>query len=81
MRFVITSKNETPAFEQDIKLLYIENMLEFNTNSNELPALNFNQDDSIYVYYTSGSSGVPKGIIGRNVSLVQFIEWRPKNLE
>ncbi|MBC9914889.1 non-ribosomal peptide synthetase [Chitinophaga varians] len=33
------------------------------------------EDDSVYVYYTSGSTGQPKGIIGKNVSLLQFIRW------
>ncbi|MBL7726995.1 MAG: amino acid adenylation domain-containing protein [Dinghuibacter sp.] len=33
------------------------------------------EDDSIYIYFTSGSTGVPKGIIGRNASLLQFIQW------
>lgn len=75
LRLVITSKNEVQAFELDVTLLYIENMLDTNANGNAQPELNFDQDDSLYVYYTSGSSGIPKGIVGRNVSLVQFIEW------
>jgi len=33
------------------------------------------EDDSIYIYFTSGSTGEPKGIIGRNASLLQFIQW------
>lgn len=32
-------------------------------------------EDSLYIYYTSGSTGVPKGIVGRNGSLLQFINW------
>jgi amino acid adenylation domain-containing protein len=35
----------------------------------------FAADDSLYVYFTSGSSGIPKGIIGKNSSLAQFLQW------
>ncbi len=28
-----------------------------------------------YVYFTSGSTGVPKGILGRTISLAHFIQW------
>lgn len=44
-----------------------------NGHSFDMPA--YEEDDSIYVYFTSGSTGVPKGIIGRNKSLLQFVRW------
>jgi iturin family lipopeptide synthetase B len=28
-----------------------------------------------YIYFTSGSSGTPKGVLGRQQSLVHFIQW------
>ncbi|MCU0286117.1 MAG: amino acid adenylation domain-containing protein, partial [Acidobacteria bacterium] len=31
--------------------------------------------DKLYVYFTSGSTGTPTAVLGRNKSLVQFIQW------
>lgn len=32
-------------------------------------------DDPIYLYFTSGSTGEPKGVLGKNESLLDFINW------
>lgn len=36
----------------------------------------FDADDSLYVYFTSGTTGKPKGIMGRNASLLHFLTWQ-----
>ena len=35
-------------------------------------------DDKIYIYFTSGTTGVPKAILGKNESLLQFLLWEIK---
>lgn len=34
----------------------------------------------IYIYFTSGTTGKPKGIIGRNRGLAHFIEWEASTI-
>ncbi|SHI03447.1 amino acid adenylation domain-containing protein [Chryseolinea serpens] len=36
---------------------------------------NFSPNDRAYLYFTSGSTGQPKAILGRNESLHHFIDW------
>jgi amino acid adenylation domain-containing protein len=44
----------------------------------EVPAATmpfYDLTDLIYIYFTSGSTGIPKGVVGRNKGLSQFIAW------
>lgn len=41
----------------------------------ERPVIQHDANDLCYVYFTSGSTGVPKGIAGRLLSLTHFIDW------
>lgn len=41
----------------------------------EVDSPEYSADDSVYVYFTSGTTGTPKGIVGKNDSLLQFIKW------
>ncbi len=38
-------------------------------------------EDMIYVYFTSGTTGQPKAIVGKNKSLLHFINWEIENLQ
>ncbi|MCP4152045.1 MAG: amino acid adenylation domain-containing protein, partial [bacterium] len=37
--------------------------------------IGYSPGDKVYAYFTSGSTGLPKAIIGKNRSLLQFIQW------
>jgi amino acid adenylation domain-containing protein len=43
--------------------------------SNADPGIVWGPDDLAYVYFTSGSTGVPKGIAGRAKAIPHFVEW------
>jgi amino acid adenylation domain-containing protein len=46
----------------------------------EAPAPDINPDGMCYLYFTSGSTGVPKAVAGRQKSLRHFIEWEARAL-
>jgi amino acid adenylation domain-containing protein len=46
----------------------------------ELPSISTAPDDMCYIYFTSGSTGIPKAIAGRIKSLLHFVRWEIKTL-
>lgn len=47
----------------------------------KIPDCTYNPDDCIYVFFTSGSTGIPKAIMGKNMSLLHFINWEISTLK
>ncbi len=41
----------------------------------------FMADDPIYIFFTSGTTGRPKAIVGKNESLVHFVNWESDFLQ
>lgn len=46
----------------------------------ENPPLIVDGDDSNYIFFTSGSSGKPKAVLGNHKSLSHFVHWESKEL-
>ena len=55
--------------------VYLFHDIVANVSQTNIEQVNFDGDDSIYVYFTSGTTGKPKGIIGKNSSLQHFLNW------
>lgn len=73
LQYLICSKSNDDRYPA-LKKFFIEDILEEPTLfSYQLP--DYDDEDDLYVYFTSGSTGNPKGVMGKNASLLQFIRW------
>lgn len=62
--------------KENYQLILFEKM--FENEDKELsnnPIIEYYPEDKIYIYFTSGTTGTPKAIVGKNISLVHFIQW------
>jgi tyrocidine synthetase-3 len=65
-----------PPVGGTVEILRIEELINDQKNGDAcLPEVPYEPDDQIYIYFTSGTSGAPKAIVGKNKSLQHFIEW------
>jgi amino acid adenylation domain-containing protein len=39
------------------------------------PQIPYSPEDKVYIYFTSGTTGQPRAILGKNKSLLHFIDW------
>ena len=75
-RWVITSQEYREKFEE----LFTNNRLnvltvdDFNNQNDELQ-FEMRYNKYCYIYFTSGSTGIPKGVLGRHKSLHHYIDW------
>jgi amino acid adenylation domain-containing protein len=69
-------QNQTLLLNQEGSLLDPRDVLD---DENPAPRLiSTRPSDICYIYFTSGSTGAPKAIAGRQKSLLHFIEWEIK---
>ena len=77
-RFHDRNENET-VFKEN-KFALIDELFSRGEHRwfNEKPPLEYSPEDKIYVYFTSGTTGTPKAILGKNGSLLHFLNWEIK---
>jgi mycobactin peptide synthetase MbtE len=79
-RLVLTTTADEPLPIDTATILLLDQLLpDAEVQTIAYPA--FEADDNLYLYHTSGSTGIPKGILGRNASLLQFLEWEIATLQ
>lgn len=65
--------------QQNMAILYLEDLLKRIELTQSFPT--YHENDGIYLYFTSGSTGLPKAILGRNESLLHFIQWEIREFQ
>lgn len=77
--FVICDGETIKQFKGDENSQRFLNFNEIdNKISCEKPQIAYFEDDKVYIYNTSGTTGAPKAVVGRNISLLHFIAWEIK---
>ncbi|MFA0963359.1 condensation domain-containing protein [Roseivirga sp. BDSF3-8] len=70
---------ESPSVYKWEKDAYIASETPVNTEEVRFPVID--PQDSSYLYFTSGSTGQPKIVEGKQVSLSHFIDWQVNELD
>lgn len=73
-KFIITSKDHLSALPDILhdQVILLDSCETFPTSN---PEVEMTPEDSNYLLFTSGSTGNPKAIVGRQKSLSHFIHW------
>ena len=72
----ISTEMNSRFIDAGLEVIYINDVLS-NLNQTEHDVM-YNESDAIYIYFTSGTTGKPKPIVGKNDSLAHFIDWEAK---
>lgn len=78
--WIITDSSLYPTYQSLIETfvglqpLFIDQVLNSPGQEN-IPGFEPVYNKNCYIYFTSGSTGIPRGVLGRHRSLAHFIQW------
>ena len=78
LNVIITDSSLDQYWDLDtVKILYLDKEWELvNQDSTEHPPIHLSESDLAYVFYTSGSTGVPKGVTMSHGALSNMLYWQ-----
>lgn len=77
---IITNETHKNRFNNDsLEIVYAESSL-LESYKDENPLINTLPEDIIYIIYTSGTSGMPKGVLVSNSALVNYVDSITKRI-
>lgn len=82
VKYVLTDSSNIRRLEgitkasEDINYLLVEELEKSAIGIHQEQSLpEYSPEDKIYIYFTSGSTGLPNAVLGKNKSLLHFIQW------
>jgi tyrocidine synthetase-3 len=73
---LILINSELEAIHMEVQRYSSGELLPIGVDTQQtIPPPFIEPEEGCYIYFTSGSSGVPKAILGKHVSLAHFIQW------
>ncbi|MGD2087710.1 MAG: amino acid adenylation domain-containing protein [Candidatus Aminicenantes bacterium] len=78
-RFIANDENTnaTAAINPSFEFIRMEDLFPNKESSwlTNRPKIQYTPADKIYIYFTSGTTGLPRAILGKNKSLLHFVRW------